>query len=198
MDPGRRVAVADALRERAEHALADVEATYGPAPRREPLTYARDHDPDAFPRSVAEQVERLAGIAGALVTDDAGRAVCVDVNYTDAEWQTPSGAVDPGDSLAETAYKEVREETGPAVELTGLLYTRQVAYDYGTPEPATLPMVVFTARRVGGETRVPERTISDGRQEIADVRWFSPENLPETTLDYAWIVADRSGEPPPE
>lgn len=198
MESERRHEVAEALRERTERRLAAVREAYGDAPRRAPLPFSRHHDPDEFPRSVEQQVERLAGIAGALVVDDAGRVLCVDVNYNDVDWQTPGGAVEPGDSLPKTARKEVREETGIEAELTGLLYTRPVHYDYGEPEPATLPMAIFTGRRAGGETRVPERTIPDGREEIADVRWFHPDELPETTLDEEWICAHCAGRAPPE
>lgn len=197
MDPERRSTVAEALRERAGAALADVREQFGDAPRRDPLPFSRHHDPDAFPATVAEQVERIGGIAGALVTDDAGRVLCVDVGFNDLDWQTPGGAVEPGDSLAETARRETREETGVEAALTGLLYTRLVEYDYGEPEPATLPMAVFTGRQVGGSLRVPDRTIPDGRDEIADVRWFGVDDLPETTLDYEWVLAHCEGRAPP-
>lgn len=189
MDSEARRAVATDLRERAEDALADVHERFGDAPRRDPLHFpARPHDPDAFPSSVEEQLERIAGVAGALVTDEDGRVLCVDVGYNDVDWQTPGGAVEPGDSLVETAHKEVAEETGVEVELTGLLYTRIVEVDYGEPEVAPLPMAVFTARKVGGSLRVPTRTIPDGRDEIADVSWFDPDELPAGTLDRDWIV----------
>lgn len=191
MDADQR-AVADALRERAERMLADATDRYGDAPRRDPLAYSRHHDPDVFPRSVDEQVDRIGGIGGAVVRDD-DRVLCVDVAYNERDWQTPGGAVEPGDSLAETARKEVREETGVDVELTGVLYTRLVHYDYDDPEPATLPMAVFTGRKAGGRARVPDRTIPDGREEIADVRWFQPDDLPASTLDYEWIRAHCDG-----
>lgn len=197
MDPERRIEVAAALEERAERLLADVREQFGDAPRREPLDYARHHDPDEFPRTVDEQIGRLAGIAGAVVTDEGGRVFCVDVNYKEVDWQTPGGAVEPGDSLPGTARKEVHEETGVEVALDGLLYTRRVHYDYGESEPAVLPMAIFTGSRTGGETRVPDRTIPDGREEIADVRWFAPGSLPETTLDYEWVLAHCEGRAPP-
>lgn len=195
MDAEERRVVADALRERADAALAEVHERFGDAPRRDPLHFpARHHDPDEFPSSVEEQLDVLAGIAGALVRDDDGQVLCVDVGYNDVDWQTPGGAVEPGDTLVETAHKEVIEETGVEIELTGLLYTRLVEHDYGEPEVATLPMAVFTARKTGGSLRVPDRTIPDGRDEIADVAWFGPVELPGGTLDREWIVEHCEGD----
>lgn len=190
MDAEQRRAVRVALRERAESRLAAVTEQFGDAPRREPLHFpVPEYGADTFPETVDEQLERIAGVGGALVTDDDGRVLCVDVSYNDNAWESPGGAVEPGDSLPETARKEVREETGVEVELTGLLYTRLVAYDYGHPEVAYLPMAVFTAEPVGGTLTAGGNTLPDGRDEIADVAWFEPGELPEGTLDREWILA---------
>jgi 8-oxo-dGTP pyrophosphatase MutT (NUDIX family) len=196
MDDTPPEGVADALRERAETAIADARERFGDAPHRDPLPFSRDHHPDDYPGSVAEQVDRIGGIAGAAVVDADGRVLAVDVNYNTRDWQTPGGAVEPGDSLAKTARKEVHEETGIDADLTGLLYTRPVHYQYDAGV-AVLPMAVFAARKAGGETRVPARTIPDGREEIADVRWFHPDELPESTLDYEWVLAHCEGRHPP-
>lgn len=196
MDDTAPEGVVDALADRAEAAMADARERFGDAPRRAPLAYSQSHEPDDYPDSVAEQVDRIGGIAGAAVTDADGRVLAVDVSYNSRDWQTPGGVVEPGDSLADAARREVREETGIDAELTGLLYTRPVHYQYDAGV-AVLPMAVFTARKAGGEARVPERTIPDGREEIADVRWFSPDELPESTLDYGWVLAHCEGRDPP-
>lgn len=195
-----RRAVSDALRERARTILEGVEAAFGPTTRRDPLRYgAPDHAPGTFPDSVVTQCQRIAGIAGALVTDEAGRVACVDVSYADVDWQTPGGAVEPGDSLAETARRETREETGLTVALDGLLYTRlvEVTYDPGVPETPTIPMAVFTGRPTGGRLAPGDIVLPDGREEIADAAWFDPASLPDGTLDREWILAHcRSDRPP--
>lgn len=202
MDADERRAVAAALRERAESILSTVDDRFGPAPRREPLDYpAPDHAPDTFPSSVEEQLDRLAGIAGAWIADDDGRILCVDVTYVDVPWQTPGGAVEPGDSLPETAGKEVREETGLEVALTGLAYTRiaELEYDPEVPETPTVPVAVFTGEPVGGQLESGGNTLPDGRDEIADVDWFGPRELPAGTLDRKWLVEywGEEGSSPP-
>lgn len=191
MDPDERRAIADALRERAETMLAEVHEQFGDAPRRDPLSSSTpDYMPDTFPSSVDEQMSRLAGIAGAWITDGDGRVLCVDVTYTDLTWQTPGGAVERGDSLPETARTEVREETGIETVLDGLAYTRlaELEYDPSVPESPVVPVAVFTGRRVGGSLESGGNTLPDGRDEIADVAWFAPDELPKGTLDREWIV----------
>ena len=200
MDPDQRRAVADALYERAERILERIEERYGPAPRREPAHHvAPEYAPETFPPSVDAQLERIAGIAGVLVTDEDDRVLVVDVTYNDVDWQTPGGAVEPGDSLPETARKETREETGLEITIDGLLYTRraEVEYDPTVAETPTIPMAVFTGRPIGGRLESGGNVLPDGRDEIADVAWFAPERLPEGTLDREWILAHVGGERSP-
>jgi 8-oxo-dGTP pyrophosphatase MutT (NUDIX family) len=118
------------------------------------------------------------------------RVLCVDVTNGDVPWQTPGGAVEPGETLPETARKETREETGIEIALTGLADTRwvEILYDDAVPETVVLPMAVFTADPVGGALESGGNTLPDGRDEITDVAWFEPGTLPEGTLDREWLV----------
>lgn len=141
---------------------------------------------DEFPSSVAEQCERWGGIGGALVVDDSGdepRALCVRQGYRD-RWVGPGGDHDEDDdSLAETARREVREETNVEIRLTGIFYAGDVAIDYGPPAPVPIPMVIFTAERVGGRLAVPAHRVPSGEPEIEDVRWFGADELPPDLVD---------------
>ena len=76
-----------------------------------------------------------------------------------------AGFVEAGETLEETAVREVREESG--IEIGDLRYVASQPW----PFPDSL-MLAFTARWVSGEAR------ADGR-EIAELRWCGRDELPE-------------------
>jgi 8-oxo-dGTP diphosphatase len=66
---------------------------------------------------------RLA--AAAVILDGEGRVLLVRHTYGRLNWEIPGGASDPGESVVETAVREVREEVGVqavADRLTGIYY----------------------------------------------------------------------------
>jgi NAD+ diphosphatase len=76
-----------------------------------------------------------------------------------------AGFVEPGETIEQAVVREVREEVG--IEVHDLRYRGSQPW----PFPHSL-MIGFTARWKSGEVQV------DGK-EIADARWFAPDDLPD-------------------
>lgn len=183
-----RETLLDRFRERTDRLLHEALADHDPeAPVREPLVI--DPPPyfdDTFPESVGEQCEtRWGGVAGAVVVDrrlSTPRMLAVERGFAPG-WENPSGDHEPGETLAETALRETREETNIEAELTGLLYVRELHIDYGPPAPVPIPVAVFTAERAGGRRAVPNHRVPSGEPEIVEAEWFGPDELPEGMRD---------------
>lgn len=81
-------------------------------------------------------------------------------------WVLPSGGVEEGESLAQAAIRETKEETGLDVELTRLVgvYSRLNNMFPGY-------MVLFAAKPVGGEIKCQEG-------ETIAVEWFGFDEIP--------------------
>jgi ADP-ribose pyrophosphatase YjhB (NUDIX family) len=118
----------------------------------------------------APQPNSLVPGGAALVVDEQGR-VLLQRRADSGNWSLPGGVMELGETMGQAVVREVREETGVDVELTGILgiYTdpaHVIAYDDG--EVRQEFVVAFTARVVGGELK--------GSDESTEVRWV---RLPE-------------------
>lgn len=177
--------VAVALQERAERLRRDAMDEFGPAPVLDPVDVTPPpwHDDHEHPATVTDQLDQLGGIASAILVED-GRTLLVKKGWVD-QWDNPGGALEPGESLAETAEREIEEETNLDVELVDLLYTRDLRFDYGGPERIAVPVASFLAKPLGGSLAVPWHYVPDGSPEITELVWFGPDELPEDIRDRA-------------
>ena len=82
-------------------------------------------------------------------------------------WTLPSGFLEYGETPEQAAVREVREEIGVDVELTGLV---DVLLERGDPRGLCL-LVVYTGRVLGGRLRAGD--------DAAEVRAFPLDHPPE-------------------
>ncbi|WP_421083151.1 NUDIX hydrolase [Rothia nasimurium] len=67
-------------------------------------------------------------------------------------WTLPGGGMDPGEQPAETAVREVLEETGYTIELDGLLGVHTAYFDQdGTDRPFCAFRTIYRGHVTGGE-----------------------------------------------
>lgn len=108
---------------------------------------------------------RLAPAVIVLVERDDGRALLArNSRFPSSMYSCLAGFVEPGETLEQAVEREIREEVG--IEVGDLRYMGSQPW----PFPHSL-MLGFTARWKSGEIQV------DGK-EIADARWFAPDDLP--------------------
>jgi ADP-ribose pyrophosphatase YjhB (NUDIX family) len=81
-------------------------------------------------------------------------------------WILPSGGVEEGESIAQAAIRETKEETGLDVELT-----RLVGVYLRLSNMSPVHAVLFTAKPVGGEIKCQEG-------ETIAVEWFVFDEIP--------------------
>ena len=93
------------------------------------------------------------------------------------EWSLPGGVLECGETLREAVVREAREETGLIVEPGEMLgvYERVIRGDRGRVRYHYV-LIDFLCRPVGGELKAGS--------DAADVRWFTPEELPALNLAY--------------
>lgn len=145
------------------------------------------NDPKAPPAN------SLVPSVNVVVVNDDGKILLIRRTDND-NWAVPGGAMDLGESIRDAALREVREETGIDVEVTGLvgIYTnpRHVIEYTSDGEVRQEFSVVFKARPVGGELQTSS--------ESAEVIWVAARKLdgysmhPSMRQRIAHYLEDRS------
>lgn len=98
----------------------------------------------------------------ALVTNERGEILLVNSPWRG--WEYPGGLIEPGESFEAALKREVREEAGVEIEVTGFVgICKNLARD--------IVNIDFTARYAGGELTTSE--------ESTEVGWFAPEKAME-------------------
>ena len=94
----------------------------------------------------------------ALVTNEEGKILLVNSPWRG--WEYPGGLIEPGETFEEALHREVREESGVEIRITGFVgICKNVGLD--------IVNIDFTAQYTGGSL-----TTSD---ESTEVGWFTAE-----------------------
>lgn len=109
--------------------------------------------------------------AAAIILNDAGHVLLVKQSYGNLNWEIPGGGAELGESIMETALREVREETGLLVEAertTGVYY--EPALDF-------LHFVVLCRRLDEDAEFCPDA-------EVTECAYWPPTALPRPISDF--------------
>ena len=120
-------------------------------------------DPDAPPAN------SLVPAASAVVVDDAGR-ILLHRRRDNNLWALPGGVMEAGESIAGTAVREVREETGYDVRplyVIGVYSDPKHVFAYDDGEVRQEFSVCIACQLMGGDLTTSE--------ESHEVAWFTPE-----------------------
>ena len=94
-----------------------------------------------------------------------------DCKFAPNKWEFPGGKVEPGEKPEEAAVREIREEIGIEIKITGILGTDAHAWEtIGNPDKKRhVVLIYFAAEPIGHEIPRPI--------ECQAVRWVRAEEL---------------------
>jgi ADP-ribose pyrophosphatase YjhB (NUDIX family) len=129
-------------------------------------------DPDA------PKANSLVPSVNVVVVNDAGEILMIRRTDND-NWAVPGGAVDLGESVAQAAVRETREESGIDCEITGLvgIYSdpKHVLLYTSNGEVRQEFSIVLTARPLSGQPTPSS--------ESSEVRWVPVSEIRDYTMD---------------
>jgi ADP-ribose pyrophosphatase YjhB (NUDIX family) len=118
----------------------------------------------------------LSGAAGAVVKD--GKILLVRRHNLSRTWGIPGGVQELGETILETAHRELLEEVGlnlQPTELIGLYSGSQ--WDIELPDGGSIQQLIFFFLMKG---KIDEITIQES--EVAEWGFFAPDELPENMM----------------
>jgi len=134
-----------------------------------------------MPGGYVEELRRLIGTrpiimvgSGVFMLDEQDRLLLT-LRRDNGMWSIPGGAMEPGETLEETARREVEEETGllpGALILQGVYSGMEYHYVYPNGDEVYNVTAAFVCREFEGELRAEP-------EELERVRFFARDEAPE-------------------
>jgi ADP-ribose pyrophosphatase YjhB (NUDIX family) len=124
----------------------------------------------------APKANSLVPAASAIVTDDDGKILLIRRSDNDL-WSIPGGAMEIGESISETAVREVREETGLEVEplyVAGIYSNPHHVVEFSDGEVRQQFSICFACKVLGGEPRTSS--------ESTEVQFFTRSEIDELQM----------------
>lgn len=118
----------------------------------------------------------LSGAAGAVVKD--GKILLIRRHYLTRDWGIPGGIQELGETIAETAHREIMEELGldlRPTELIGIYSDPQ--WDLNLADGGSIQQMTLFFKMEG---EVNEITLQES--ELAEWGFFAPDELPENMM----------------
>jgi len=124
----------------------------------------------------APKANSLVPAASAIVVNQEGKILLQKRSDTGV-WALPGGAMEIGETIAQTAVRETREETGLEVEpeyIVGIYTNPNHVVAFSNGEVRQQFSLCFTCRIVGGKLQASE--------ESTEVGFFSPEEIEDLDM----------------
>ena len=126
----------------------------------------------------APKANRLVPSVNVVVVNDAGDILMIRRTDND-NWAVPGGAIDLGESVAQAAVRETREESGVECEITGIvgIYSdpKHVLLYTSNGEVRQEFSIVLTAQPLSGQPTPSS--------ESSEVRWVPVSEVLDYTMD---------------
>ncbi|EKM14796.1 NUDIX domain protein [Vibrio harveyi] len=126
---------------------------------------------------VGNQVLMIPGVAVVILNQNNQLLL---QKKSDGSWSLPAGMIEPGESPSQAVIREVREETGLAVEVErvlGVFGGEGFGFAYPNGDQVEYTVIMFKCQQTG-------QFAEDLDEETSELAWFSKSDMPTLALPY--------------